>query len=212
MSLAEAWDAEKEVISLKDAAGRIAGDFVNLYPPGIPILVPGEHIEQVHSEQLTKYLQEGLNVQGVTGEGEYRINVVKNNKYIGNIIIGDVIKAEAKEFFKQMKDLNKNNIVVLSGDNESIVKDVCNTLNISQYKSGLKPIDKKDVVNELRSDSKVCFVGDGINDAPALTRADMGIAIGAGADVALDAADAQPEGGKAYGGRFVPDLRLRQAL
>ncbi len=77
MSLAEAWDAEKEVISLKDAAGRIAGDFVNLYPPGIPILVPGEHIEQVHSEQLTKYLQEGLNVQGVTGEGEYRINVVK---------------------------------------------------------------------------------------------------------------------------------------
>ena len=50
---------------------------MNLYPPGIPILVPGEHIEQVHSEQLTKYLQEGLNVQGVTGEGEYRINVVK---------------------------------------------------------------------------------------------------------------------------------------
>lgn len=118
------------------------------------------------------------------------VYVVKNNKYIGNIIIGDVIKAEAKEFFKQMKDLNKNNIVVLSGDNESIVKDVCNTLNISQYKSGLKPIDKKDVVNELRSDSKVCFVGDGINDAIVLLNSDLGISMGSiGSDAAIEASD-----------------------
>lgn len=118
------------------------------------------------------------------------VYVVKNNKYIGNIIIGDVIKAEAKEFFKQMKDLNKNNIVVLSGDNESIVKDVCNTLNISQYKSGLKPIDKKDVVNELRCGSKVCFVGDGINDAIVLLNSDLGISMGSiGSDAAIEASD-----------------------
>lgn len=118
------------------------------------------------------------------------VYVVKNNKYIGNIIIGDVIKAEAKEFFKQMKDLNKNNMIVLSGDNESIVKDVCNTLNISQYKSGLKPIDKKDVVNELRSDSKVCFVGDGINDAIVLLNSDLGISMGSiGSDAAIEASD-----------------------
>ena len=89
-----------------------------------------------------------------------------------------------------MKDLNKNNIVVLSGDNESIVKDVCNTLNISQYKSGLKPIDKKDVVNELRSDSKVCFVGDGINDAIVLLNSDLGISMGSiGSDAAIEASD-----------------------
>lgn len=118
------------------------------------------------------------------------VYVVKNNKYIGNIIIGDVIKTETKEFFKQMKDLNKNNIVVLSGDNESIVKDVCNTLNINNYKSGLKPIDKKDVVNELRCDSKVCFVGDGINDAIVLLNSDLGISMGSiGSDAAIEASD-----------------------
>lgn len=118
------------------------------------------------------------------------VYVVKNNKYIGNIIIGDVIKSEAKEFFKQMKGLNKNNIVILSGDNESIVKDVCNTLDISNYKSGLKPIDKNDVVNELRRDNKVCFVGDGINDAIVLLNSDLGISMGSiGSDAAIEASD-----------------------
>ena len=64
--LAEAWDAEKEEILLSQAAGRIAGDFVNLYPPRIPVLVPGEQIEETHCRQLAEYLKEGLNVQGVT--------------------------------------------------------------------------------------------------------------------------------------------------
>ena len=78
ISLAEAWDAEKEELLLSQAAGRIAGDFVNLYPPGIPLLVPGEQIETAHCRQLAKYREEDLNVQGVTGDVEYRITVVKN--------------------------------------------------------------------------------------------------------------------------------------
>ena len=78
MSLADAWDAEKEEISLTQAAGRIAGDFVNLYPPGIPVLVPGEQIEETHCRQLAEYLKEDLNVQGVTKDAGYRITVVKN--------------------------------------------------------------------------------------------------------------------------------------
>lgn len=79
-SLAEAWDAEKEEIPLAQAAGRIAGDFVNLYPPGIPVLVPGEQVEEIHCRKLAEYSAEGLNVQGVTGTDEYRITVVKNQK------------------------------------------------------------------------------------------------------------------------------------
>lgn len=78
MSLADAWDAEKEEIPLSRAAGRIAGDFVNLYPPGIPVLVPGEQVEEHHCRKLAEYSAEGLNVQGVTGKDEYRITVVKN--------------------------------------------------------------------------------------------------------------------------------------
>lgn len=76
MSLAQAWNAEKEEIPLSQAAGRIAGDFVNLYPPGIPILVPGEQIETTHCSQLAKYREDDLNVQGVTGDVEYRITVL----------------------------------------------------------------------------------------------------------------------------------------
>ncbi len=80
LSLADAWDAEKEVIPLAQAAGRIAGDFVNLYPPGIPVLVPGEQVEEIHCRKLAEYSAKGLNVQGVTGTDEYRITVVKNQK------------------------------------------------------------------------------------------------------------------------------------
>ena len=78
MSLAQAWDAEKEEIPLSQAAGRIAGDFVNLYPPGIPVLVPGEQIEETHCRQLAEYLKEDLNVQGLIKDAGYRITVVKN--------------------------------------------------------------------------------------------------------------------------------------
>ena len=77
LSLADAWDAEKEEIPLSRAAGRIAGDFVNLYPPGIPVLVPGEQVEEIHCRKLAKYAGEGLKVQGIAGKDEYRITVIK---------------------------------------------------------------------------------------------------------------------------------------
>lgn len=76
MSLADAWDAPKEEIPLAQAVGRIAGEFVNLYPPGIPVLVPGEQVEEIHCRLLAQYLQEGLNVQGVTGTTDYRMKVL----------------------------------------------------------------------------------------------------------------------------------------
>lgn len=77
LPLGDAWDASKEEIPLSQAAGRIAGEFINLYPPGIPILVPGEQIEEMHCGRLEAYAREGLNVQGIIGEDEYRITVVR---------------------------------------------------------------------------------------------------------------------------------------
>lgn len=77
LSLGDAWDAAKEEIPLSQAAGRIAGEFINLYPPGIPILVPGEQMEEIHCRRLEEYAKEGLNVQGIVGEDEYRITVIK---------------------------------------------------------------------------------------------------------------------------------------
>ena len=75
--LAAAWDRAKKEIPLSQAAGRTAGEFVNLYPPGIPILVPGERIEAIHCRMLAEYVRDGLNVQGVTDEAPYQIKVVK---------------------------------------------------------------------------------------------------------------------------------------
>lgn len=118
------------------------------------------------------------------------VYVVKNKEYIGNIVIGDVIKKEAKEFIEELKKMNRNHIIVLSGDNERIVADVCKTLKIEKYEANLKPIDKKDIVSNLRKGHKVCFVGDGMNDAVVLLESDLGISMGnLGSDAAIEASD-----------------------
>lgn len=118
------------------------------------------------------------------------IYMVKNKEYIGNIIIGDVIKDESSSFISKLRQLGKNNLIVLSGDNQKIVADVCRKLNIDKYESDLKPNDKKDIVSKLKCDHKVCFVGDGINDAVCLLESDLGISMGnIGSDAAIEASD-----------------------
>lgn len=118
------------------------------------------------------------------------VYIAKNNEYIGNILIGDVIKDEALTFVKKLKKLGKNNLVVLSGDNKKIVADVCSKLDIDKYEANLKPIDKKDIVAKLKNSHKVCFVGDGINDAIVLLESDLGISMGnIGSDAAIEASD-----------------------
>lgn len=120
------------------------------------------------------------------------IHLSKNNKYLGYLEVGDEIKADSIKAFKMLKELNINNISLLSGDNESVVKDVAQKLGIKNYFAKLLPQDKIRIFENMKTpkNKKKVFVGDGINDAPLLAQADIGIAMGGiGSDAAIEAAD-----------------------
>ena len=119
------------------------------------------------------------------------IYVSLDNVYLGSIVIKDEIKDNIKESIEKINNQNINTLM-LSGDNESIVKEVCERVNIKSYKANLNPIDK---VNELENEinksiGNVIFIGDGVNDAPSLVKADVGISMGSiGSDVAIESSD-----------------------
>ena len=122
------------------------------------------------------------------------VYAAKNGEYIGSIVISDEIKEDAKDTVKSLKPLVKQ-IVMLTGDNSKTAKETVDKLGIDKYYSELLPAQKVEKLEELienkNKNKSVIFVGDGINDAPVLTRADAGIAMGAlGSDAAVEAADA----------------------
>ncbi len=121
-------------------------------------------------------------------EGKTPLFFTKNNEFLGMIAVADVIKEDSKEAVEQLKNMGIH-VVMLTGDNEKTAQAIGAQAGVSEVMAGLMPEDKEKVVRELKSRGKVIMVGDGINDAPALTRADIGIAIGAGTDIAIDAAD-----------------------
>lgn len=122
------------------------------------------------------------------------IHIAINNDYAGHIVISDVIKPQSKEAIQALKKAGIKKTVMLTGDRDSVAQEVAQELAIDEVHSQLLPADKVTQVENLLSakekDSNLAFVGDGINDAPVLTRADIGIAMGAmGSDAAIEAAD-----------------------
>ena len=109
-------------------------------------------------------------------------------KLLGIIAVADVIREDSPQAISQLQNMGIQ-VVMLTGDNECTAQTIGAQAGVDQVIAGVLPEGKDRVIRELQQRGKVAMVGDGINDAPALTRADMGIAIGAGADVALDAAD-----------------------
>ena len=124
----------------------------------------------------------------LANEGKTPMLFAENGQLTGIIAVADEIKPESREAVKQLKNMGVR-VVMLTGDNESTAKAIGRQAGIDEVVAGVLPDGKANVINELKKQGKTAMVGDGINDAPALTVADMGIAIGAGTDVAIDAAD-----------------------
>lgn len=124
----------------------------------------------------------------LAGQGKTPLFFAKDGKLLGIIAVADVIKEDSLSAVKEMQGMGLR-VVMLTGDNERTAKAIGDQVGVDEVIAGVLPDGKEAVVRRLQQYGKVAMVGDGINDAPALTRADMGIAIGAGTDVAIDAAD-----------------------
>ena len=126
--------------------------------------------------------------QELAEQGKTPLLFAKNDKLLGIIAVADVIKEESGQAVKELHDMGVR-VVMLTGDNERTAKAIGRQAGVDEVIAGVLPDGKEAVIRKLRESGKVAMVGDGINDAPALTRADIGIAIGAGTDIAIDAAD-----------------------
>ena len=121
-------------------------------------------------------------------EGKTPLFFSKDGRLIGVIAVADVIKEDSPKAIRELQNMGIR-VVMLTGDNERTAKAIGAQAGVDEVIAGVLPDGKESVIRSLKKKGKVAMVGDGINDAPALTRADMGIAIGAGTDIAIDAAD-----------------------
>lgn len=126
--------------------------------------------------------------EALAEEGKTPLFFSKNGELCGIIAVADVIKEDSPRAVKELQNMGIR-VVMLTGDNEKTAKAIGCQAGVDEVIAGVLPEGKESVIRKLQRQGKVAMVGDGINDAPALTRADMGIAIGAGTDIAIDAAD-----------------------
>ena len=139
--------------------------------------------------QYTEISKEIRNkAQKLAEEGKTPLFFSKNKELVGMIAVADVIKEDSPKAVKELQNMGIH-VVMLTGDNEKTAKAIGKHAGLDEVIAGVLPDGKESVIRKLAKKGKVAMVGDGINDAPALTRADIGIAIGAGTDIAIDAAD-----------------------
>ena len=126
--------------------------------------------------------------EALAEEGKTPLLFTENDRPAGIIAVADTIKEDSPQAIKELKNMGIH-VVMLTGDNERTARAIGRQAGVDEVIAGVLPEGKESVIRTLKKKGKTCMVGDGINDAPALTRADMGIAIGAGTDIAIDAAD-----------------------
>ena len=126
--------------------------------------------------------------ENLAAQGKTPLFFEEEGKLLGIIAVADVVKADSSEAIRQMREMGLK-VVMLTGDNARTAKAIGDQVGVDDVIAGVLPEGKEKAIRTLQEKGKVAMVGDGINDAPALTRADIGIAIGAGADVAVDSAD-----------------------
>lgn len=167
-------------------------DFSALPGHGIRGTIEGEEVIGGNASLMAdeNLLNEEMRKTGerFSGEGKTPLYFAKSKKLLGIIAVADVVKSDSASAIQELKDMGIQ-VVMLTGDNRRTAEAIGRQVGLETVVSDVLPNDKESVIRRLSEYGKVAMVGDGINDAPALTRADVGIAIGAGADVALDAAD-----------------------
>mgnify|MGYP004686875701 FL=1 len=140
------------------------------------------------SGHTTVSAQEQASFERLASEGKTPLCFMKNGRLAGMIAVADVIKEDSSQAVKELQNMGIR-VVMLTGDNERTARAIGAQAGVDEVIAGVLPDGKESVIRSLKEQGKVAMVGDGINDAPALTRADIGIAIGAGTDIAIDAAD-----------------------
>lgn len=168
-----------------------AENLKNLSGVGLEATVKNQQVKIVNEKEVERL---GLNVEQALlkpyqEQGNTISFLILENHLAAIVALGDVVKTEAKEFIRTLKE-RKITPVMLTGDNKNAAQAVADYLGIEEYYGGLLPDDKEAVVQKyLDQGKKIIMVGDGINDAPSLARASIGMAIGAGTDIAIDSAD-----------------------
>ncbi|MBQ5535287.1 MAG: cadmium-translocating P-type ATPase, partial [Oscillospiraceae bacterium] len=180
-------EAERRAIPV-----RAVDDFTALPGNGLSAVLDGETLlggsmSYLHSHAA---LSPALEQQALelAEQGNTPLLFAHGDRLLGVIAVADVIKEDSPQAIRELQNMGIR-VVMLTGDNERTAKAIGALSGVDEVISGVLPDGKEAVIRRLREQGKVAMVGDGINDAPALTRADIGIAIGAGTDVAIDAAD-----------------------
>ena len=194
-ALAECASSHPISKSLQKAYGKTidhsrVADIQELSGRGITAIVDGRRVA-VGNEKLM--LAEGVECCHCRAAGTV-VHVAADGRYLGHIVLGDVVKPHAAEAVRALHGLGVSRTVMLTGDSQKVAEEVASALGVDQVYSELLPADKVAKVDELLAaqdkNARLAFVGDGINDAPVLTRADLGIAMGGlGSDAAIEAAD-----------------------
>lgn len=185
----------RAVLARAEAEGMTAqevSDFAALPGNGLTAVLEGSTLTGGNAQFIGAKVQipEDVRAQGerLAEEGKTPLYFAKDEKLAGIIAVADVIKEDSPQAIKELQNMGVH-VVMLTGDNERTARAIGRQAGVDEVIAGVLPEGKESVIRSLKQKGKVAMVGDGINDAPALTRADIGIAIGAGTDVAIDAAD-----------------------
>ena len=194
-ALAESWSKHPISLSIKNAYGKDIDpsrvtDVQELGGHGVTAKVDGKTVAAGNARLMAKL---GLTVPEITEPGTI-VHVAMEGRYAGYLLIADVVKPHSAAAIRGLKQAGVRKTVMLTGDAEPVAKAVSAELGLDEYHAGLLPGDKVDQIETLlaakQPKENLAFVGDGINDAPVLSRADVGIAMGAlGSDAAIEAAD-----------------------
>ncbi len=167
-------------------------DFSAVVGNGLTANLAGKNIKAGNLSFVSKYVEVSDYMKSKADEfskaGKTPLFFAQDDKLAGIIAVADTIKEDSPEAVRQLQNMGIK-VVMLTGDNEQTARAIGKEAGVDEVIAGVLPDGKENVIKQLKKQGKVAMVGDGINDAPALTRADMGIAIGAGTDVAIDAAD-----------------------